>query len=353
MTKFLSNVIKLFSATLAGQILGIIVTPVLSRLYSPADYGVFQLFFSIVSIIAVFSCFSYSSAIQLPEKDEDAAGIVVLSVLLIVITTVITSIFFLVFSGYFESLLNAPGFSIYILLLPLALLSSSIASVLVCWLSRKEDFGIIARGNFLGSVSGKGVSLGYGVLSPSPFGLILGTIVNDATIVLVLLRRALADLSLFRKVSYERIKQLAYRYKKFPQYQVGADLAGTASTAVPPLLLAIFFSPVVIGYFAMALMVIRLPSKLMGSAIYQVFYQKACVEKNRTGNIRHIVKTIHTRLISLGTFPCVLLMILGPELFSVALGPQWETARCLCTDYCSLDVLCLHPGPPCSNFQCT
>ena len=147
---------------------------------------------------------------------------------------------------------------------------------------RKEEFGIIAKGNFFSSVTGKGISLGSGIISPSPFGLIFGTITNDATIVLVLLRKAFGDFYVFQKVSYEKITELAYRYKKFPQYQVGADLTGPASVAVIPLMLAIFFSPVIIGYYAMAYMVIRLPSKLLGSAIFQVFYQKACVEKNRS-----------------------------------------------------------------------
>jgi len=156
--------------------------------------------------------------------------------------------------------------------------------------------------------------------------LIFGTIANDATIVMVLLRKIIDDFHFFQEVSYERIRHLAHRYKQFPQYQVGADLAGTASVAITPLLLAIFFAPDVIGFYAMALMVIRLPSKLVGSAMYQVFYQKACIEKNRNGSIKKIVETIHTRLISLGAFACVIVMILGPELFTFALGTQWATA---------------------------
>jgi lipopolysaccharide exporter len=326
MAKFLANVIKLFSATLAGQILGILAMPILSRLYSPSDFGIFQLFFSIVSIVAVYSCLSYGAAIQLAKNDEDAANIVVLCILLIMVTTFFTTVILLFFAGYVDLLLAIPGFSSYILLLPFAIISSSLASLFIAWFSRKGEFGIIAKGNFISSVFGKSVSLGCGYLTPTPFGLILGTIMNDATIVLVLLRRIINDLYYLKIVSFEKMRQLARRYKKFPQYQVGADLAGVASTAVPPLILAIFFSSAIVGYFAMALMVIRLPSKLLGSALYQVFYQKACSEKNRTGSIKEIVETLHTRLITFGTFPCVLLMILGPELFTFALGTQWTTA---------------------------
>jgi O-antigen/teichoic acid export membrane protein len=116
------------------------------------------------------------------------------------------------------------------------------------------------------------------------------------------------------------------RYKKFPQFQLGADLAGTASTAAPPLLLAVFFTPFVIGWYAMSYMVMRVPTKLLGSALFQVFYQKACDEKNQTGNIKNIVETIHTRLISAGMIVCLIVMILGPELFEFVLGMQWTEA---------------------------
>ena len=97
MSKFISNVITLGSATVLGQILGVIVTPVLSRLYSPADFGAYQLFISIVTIIAVVSCLSYQIAINLPKKDEDAASIVVLCVIFIIITSILSTVLLYIF----------------------------------------------------------------------------------------------------------------------------------------------------------------------------------------------------------------------------------------------------------------
>jgi lipopolysaccharide exporter len=160
MSKFLSNVLKLLSASLLGQILGIILTPILSRLYSPADFGMFQLFISVISIIAVISCFSYYNAILLPKKDEDAANIVVLCFILIIFTSLVTTIIFLIFSGQIEMALNAPGFSNYIYLIPLAIICNSFAIVLNYWLTRKEEFGTLAKINIYSSVSSKGVSIG-------------------------------------------------------------------------------------------------------------------------------------------------------------------------------------------------
>jgi len=326
MSKFLSNVLTLFSATVLGQIIGIIVSPVLSRLYSPADFGVFQLFFSISGLIAVVACFSYQSAINLTKKDEDAANIVVLCLCLILATSVFSTLFFSVFSENIEQFLNAPGLSVYLFLIPVAIIANSVAYVLGSWLSRRQQFGIIAKGNLYSSITGKSSSIGLGILSPSPFGLIFGTIINDATIVLVSLRKTWEDFPIFRRVSFKKIGELTKRYKKFPQYGAISSLTSHGASQAIPFMLAFSFSTVIVGYYAMAFVIIKLPSKLMGNSLSTIFYQKACDEKNRTGSISRIVASVHRRLISMGMFICLILMIIGPELFAFVLGTQWSTA---------------------------
>ena len=326
MSKFLANVLKLSSATVLGQLIGLIVIPVLSRLYTPADFGIYQLFFSIATPIAILSCFSYSSAINLPKKHEDAANIVILCIFLIIITTIVTTVFFIVFSGYIETLLNTPGLSNYFFLIPLAIICNGLAYVLGYWLARKNEFGTIAKSNLYSSISGKAVSVGFGMISPSPLGLIFGTIINDATILVVLLRRTVADFHFFKNVSFDRIKQLAYRYKKFPQFDFIANFVNMAGNSATPFIIAYIFSPIIVGYFAMSFMVINMPLKLVGNSISSVFYQKVCDEKNLTGSIKNVVKMVHTRLISMGMFGCLIVMIIGPELFAFVLGDQWLTA---------------------------
>ena len=326
MSNFLSNMIKLSSSTLTGQVIGLLVTPILARIYTPADFGIFQLFVSIVALIAPISCFSYFYAILLPEKEEDSANITVLCIFLIALVSCITTAVFFIFSGNIESSLNAPGFSRYLPLLPLAILFSGCSYVFGHWASKKEEFGIIAKANVLSSCTGKGFSIGSGLFSPTPFGLILGTIINDATIVIILLKRSMTDFTLFYNTSYQKIIDMVRRYKKFPQYSMGADLAGNAAVQIIPFILAFMFSPVIVGYYSMAYLILRLPSKLIGNSIGTVFFQQASAERKLTGGVKNVVKTVHRRLISFGIFICLIMMIAGPEMFSFVLGPQWTTA---------------------------
>lgn len=317
---------KVSSSTFVGQLIGLLATPLLTRIYSPADFGIFQLFASIVGVIAPLACLSYYYAIILPEKNEDAANVVILCLFLIAVTSFITTIFFFLFSGVIEQDLNVPGFSRYVPLLPLAIIFSGFAYIFGFWTSKKEQYGVIAKANVYSSFTGKGFSIGYGILGPSPFGLILGPIINDATIVLVLIKKAFADFSLFYHTSYEKIKEMAIRYKKFPQYSLGADLAGTVAFQFIPFVLAFNFSPEIIGYYALAFIILRLPIKLIGNAMGTVFFQQASVEKNQTGGIKIVVKSVYIRLISFGIIVCLVLMIAGPDIFSFVFGSRWETA---------------------------
>ena len=85
MSGFINNTFKLMSGNIVAQIFCVILIPIITRLYTPDDYGVFQLFISISSVITIFSCLSYQLAIMLPEEDEESINIVALCVILILI----------------------------------------------------------------------------------------------------------------------------------------------------------------------------------------------------------------------------------------------------------------------------
>jgi O-antigen/teichoic acid export membrane protein len=100
MTAFFSNVLKLVSGSIIAQILGILLIPLITRIYSPDDFGVYQLFLSISGILVAFSCLSYQLSIMLPREDEDSASLVVLCFILVSIISIISGSFFIIFGEH-------------------------------------------------------------------------------------------------------------------------------------------------------------------------------------------------------------------------------------------------------------
>ena len=80
--------VTLMTGTTAQALL-ILVAPVLTRLYSPGDLEFIRCMRQ-YGVLAVVACCRYELAIVLPEKDEDAANVLVISILICCVLTVVT-----------------------------------------------------------------------------------------------------------------------------------------------------------------------------------------------------------------------------------------------------------------------
>ena len=74
-SEFTRNVLTLMTGTTIAQAIPIAISPILTRLYTPKDFGVLALFVAITSIFGSIANGRYELAIMLPKKDEDAINI--------------------------------------------------------------------------------------------------------------------------------------------------------------------------------------------------------------------------------------------------------------------------------------
>ena len=73
---FLKNVFKLSSGTSLAHLITILISPVLTRLFSAEDFGELQLFQSLVILLALFSTGCYHYVIVSPKIESEAKAIV-------------------------------------------------------------------------------------------------------------------------------------------------------------------------------------------------------------------------------------------------------------------------------------
>lgn len=326
MASFLSNLFKLTSGTLVAQVAAVLLIPVVTRIYAPEFFGVNQLFLSIATVLTVISSFSYHFAIMVTEKDEDSVNVLALCVVCILGVSALVGVIFAWLGDWFGNLLNMPVIADYLILLPFFVTFSSIFVVLNEWLSRKLRYGPIARGTVINSVSTRIFQIGAGLIHASPLGLILGSVVGAGLAILPHLRSLREDAPLLKSVTPGQMKDLAGRYSHFALYASLGSLANSASWELPAFMLAYFFNPVIVGFYALGIMAVRLPMMLVGTSITQVFFQKASEERIQTGGVQNVVREVHTRLISVGIFPFVVFAILAEDLFTFVFGANWLTA---------------------------
>ncbi len=325
MSNFIENVLKLVSGSVTAQILGILLVPLITRIYSPDDVGIFQIFLSISGILVIFSTYSYHFAIMLPKSEEDSANVAFLCALLVTFTSLLTALIVIFLPKDVEHILNAPGISKYLIYIPAITFFNGIFFVQNYWLSRKIRFGIIAGSRIVNTISTKAFQLAIPIWNVSPLGLIAGYVVGYGFADLFMLKDVKEDLKIFRKVSLKKMKEMAIQYKNFPLFSSWSTLANSISPQVPTFLLSFYYGTSVVGYFSLANQVVNMPMGLLGTAIQQVFFQKISEVKNgnEPGDMKEIVGEVYKKLILVGVFPMILLLILGEEIFTFAFGKNW------------------------------
>ncbi len=326
MSGFLSNVLKLSSGSVVAQFCSFLLIPLITRIYSPPDLGVLQLFISITGTIAILSCFSYQLAILLPEKDEDAASLLVLCVLLVTLVSLFSGIICLFFAQEISLLLNTPRLSDYMIFIPLVIFLNGMFLVLGYWLSRRDRFGLMGLSRMFHMPLTRLIQILYSTITISPLGLVLGVTGGYTVASAIMLKSLRRDVSFFHDISVDRIRWVAYRYRDFPLFSSWSALANTISLQTPSLMLAYFYTTNVVGLYSLANSAVSIPMGLVGIAIGQVFFQKASSEMNLQGNVVNVVSKTYKRLVSLGVFPMLVLMIIGEELFGLVFGSEWTDA---------------------------
>ncbi|MDQ2914197.1 MAG: oligosaccharide flippase family protein, partial [Chloroflexota bacterium] len=159
---------------MGAQVLNVLAAPVVTRLYTPAEFGIFAVFISMLSIAVVPASLRYEAAIPLPNDDDTARRLVLLCFGLLAVTGSVTAIGVIVFGGALVDLMNAHVPERYLLLLPVSLVGVGAIQILGSWAVRLKSFGDIARARVTQSAAQVGTQLGLGMLHAGPIGLLLG-----------------------------------------------------------------------------------------------------------------------------------------------------------------------------------
>ena len=327
-TSFTGDVLRLVSGTAFAQALMVLVVPFLTRLYAPEAFGVMALFGSITGILIAVACMRYELAIMLPETDTDAVNLLGVSLIFVLVISLLSLPIVFLGQKFFWRLLNGQNFTLFLFLIPFSVFIGGTFLALNYWNSRTKHFSRLSLARVVGSATTVSIQLGAGGSGhTSGINLIGASVAGQAASTALLGWRIWrADRKLFLgSIRWGKMLTGLKRHRKFPLYSSWSALLNAASLQLPVIMLAVFFSPVIVGFYALGYRVLRVPVELIGNAVAQVFYQRASVAK-AGGSLSPIVEKTFLRLISLAVFPFFLIMIIGSDIFLVVFGQKWAEA---------------------------
>lgn len=323
---FIKNIFIVMTGTALAQAIGFALTPVISRLFTPADFGVFGSFSAVVGVVTAGITLDYSQAIMLPKEKNDALDLFYISCFSTVLITLLCLLICIIAPAYLISLMKAPNAWILALLL-LTLLIMGFNVTIQSWSVRLKAFKQTSSSQVIRSLSSNGMQIGFGFLSTGSLGLIISSIIADLLASVNLLRVFFSDYkTTTHKFSWSRTKQLAYEYRDFPIYSASRNIINALSMGLPVLLLTNYFGIAVAGAYAFAERILSAPMGLILRALRQVLFQKAAETDHQGKSLLAIYVKVTVGLFLLAIIPALTIIIWAPPIFSFAFGTKWTVA---------------------------
>ncbi|MEO8446695.1 MAG: oligosaccharide flippase family protein [bacterium] len=331
--QFAKNVSVLASGTIIVQGISILLSPVLSRLYTPEDYGLLAVFISCISVLIVIGSFRYELAILIPKEAAEANALLILSIGINIIFAAVIFLLTIIFNSSFSILLGNEKISFWLYFIAPVFLASGISQSLTSWYNRNKNYKLISGVRIYQSSINSVFSLGLGFLKFNSVGLIVSQIASQILSSLYIVKRSALSLRKF-SFSIPELKQAAKKHIEFPAYSLPSALLDVFSINSIIFLLNHFFSEAVTGAYSFSLRILTLPTVLIGAAIGQVFYQKISEAHSNNEKITSSIYKTWKVLFLLGIVPAIIIFFFGEQLFSIVFGSKWiqagEISRYVC-----------------------
>lgn len=327
-SRLLRDVTLVSGGTAVGQAIALLVTPLLTRLYSPDVYGQASIFLSVIAVLVPTLTLTLPLGIVLPRTDHEARHLAAASVLFATISAVFITLLASFFMAEVARFTGIHEPAVFIWLIVPAILAGALQAIGQQWLIRHRDYKASAVAIMLGAIVGALVRTAFGLLLPISAGLVIGSAATNTMHGFpALMRRGVTGSGVIPRVrlTTRRLGYLTRRYGDFIRYRVPNHLLNSGSSYLPVIALGVA-SPQAAGFFALAKWIVDAPTTLIGDAVAGALSPRI-VETIRTGRSLFPLLIKSTALLTgIGAPIFGTVFVFGPILFKVIFGAAWEPA---------------------------
>ena len=322
------GVAVLVGGTGIAQLGLLLAAPVLTRLYTPSDLGLYGAAGAIVAVTFTVGSLRYEQAIPLPAADRDAAALVLLCGFLGLTTGLILGAAMVILAAPITRLLGEPRLADWTWLIVLMHLGASLYQVMGTWAVRVKAFSEIARTRIGQTVVLAVSQVGLGVVMRNPVGLLAGDALGRSVGAGRLTSQFINwNSAVGARPRYRDLRDMAVRYRRFPLLSSWSALLNAMGGQLPLVYLLAVHGTAAAGLLVLAQRVVSLPNNLLGSSVAQVYLAEAAVhargDRRRLGPL--FLGTV-VELLTIGVPIALGLCLVGLLAFPVIFGDAWAQA---------------------------
>jgi O-antigen/teichoic acid export membrane protein len=331
---FLRNVSIMLTGSAAGQLVSVLLSPVLTRIFSPQQFGVLSIYTALLTILVVIASLRYELALTLAASEEEAINLVAVCICALLATTFMVGAASLAFPEEWVKILWTNPYESYrqngyrgLFILGFFCLGGYY--VALYFATRAEAFAAIARTRIYQGVTGPLSQIALGLGGFGAPGLLIGSILGQSAGTFGLFYGQIGrNRALLRAISWSRMMALARRYSRFPLVASWAALIDAAGgNQLLYLVVSVQYSPAIAGFIFLAERIVARPLSLIGTSILQVFVGEAGkMVSADPAKLRARFYQVVTRQFGLALAWIMLANVAGATFFPTVFGSDWGDA---------------------------
>jgi O-antigen/teichoic acid export membrane protein len=326
--RFARAVSLVAGGTAIAQLLGALVTPILTRLIPADAFGVLASYVATLVMLQTIVGLRYEMAIPLAKTDRDAVVMLLVTLTAVVACTVLTLLAAAALAiGAFRFELTEK-LGVILWLLPVGVVLAGVYQALRYWGVRSRAYRDIAATTLAQGFGRSLTQLGSGIAHFGAIGLVVGEIVGQSAGIIRLARPALQRARPFLGgITLAELWAVARANKSFPLLTGPASFLNQAGRQVPTLLVASLYGAQVAGWYYVTQRLLGMPLQIIGNAMGQVFLGEAAhLAKEDPHKLERHFDRIARKLLLAGCVPALAIVAIGPWATELVLGNGWREA---------------------------
>lgn len=320
----IKNIITLARGTAFAQIIGFVASPLLTRIYSPHQLGVYTLVLTLVNLIAPVACGKYEIGIVIANDEEEERALIKGSLIILLVITAVLSIVMILLYNFRRDIFGSAG-AYYFLAIPSIILLAFI-NLLNSVNNRRGEYKIITSFQIVRTSVLSIVQVVVGAVGGGMFGLLGGQILSNLSGIIRQVKSTRLDYKVVIKTENAKVRSVLKKYIMNPLYSVPTVFVNVFSYSSINFCISALYSSSDLGYYSLSYRVLTLPIELIAQNISRVYFQRASEEYRLNNNCLQAYKSTFISVLGLGIMVGVIGWFFSESLFEFVFGAGWGKA---------------------------
>lgn len=318
LNKFIGDSFLMILSSGIAQVILIITTPIITRLYSPTEFGEFTIFSNIAMILIPIINARYDLLIVNTKNDRSANILSQISFLISLLILLILIPIFAISAWLY------PNFILDFIFIIIMLFLVSLTNIFTNYLNKERKYKVLSLINVFRAGSMALLQIIFGLLALGSLGLIIGFSLSYIAGITLGYKTFKKHFNIVR--DKEETKALFLENKNQLVYSTPSILLNSLSFSVVVFFIGILYTNTEVGIYGMAIRVLGIPVTIISLGLSKIFMQQANDYYIEYGNFRNLLLKFSSILVIFSIILYVPLYLFSEELVNILLGHSWVDA---------------------------